>query len=318
MYFKESESNSSEKYLKTYNVFKVGDIAFEGNKSKHYAHGRFVENTIGDGIISHVFKVFRPIMKYDMQFWKYAINNEQIMGKILTRCTKSSTMMTDLVEKDFLRESFLVPSLDEQKKIGSYLNFFDNLITLHQRKPKVTKNIYIYIKIEKISVKENKIMPELESIMEQKFIEQLVYGDSQWTYREDLKTEEDLWRNFRYILEQNNKDRLSGKMLSDSEFDQVKNQLQFSSFYKAGEWLVGENGKVMVHVQRGTEKLHLLVMNHEHIAGGSSVYEVINQYCAFSGDDESNLGKRNRRFDVTLMINGLPMIHVELKRLYNI
>lgn len=313
MYFKESESNSSEKYLKTYNVFKVGDIAFEGNKSKHYAHGRFVENTIGDGIISHVFKVFRPIMKYDMQFWKYAINNEQIMGKILTRCTKSSTMMTDLVEKDFLRESFLVPSLDEQKKIGSYLNFFDNLITLHQRKPKVTKNIYIYIKIEKISVKENKIMPELESIMEQKFIEQLVYGDSQWTYREDLKTEEDLWRNFRYILEQNNKDRLSGKMLSDSEFDQVKNQLQFSSFYKAGEWLVGENGKVMVHVQRGTEKLHLLVMNHEHIAGGSSVYEVINQYCAFSGDDESNLGKRNRRFDVTLMINGLPMIHVELK-----
>lgn len=116
MYFKESESNSSEKYLKTYNVFKVGDIAFEGNKSKHYAHGRFVENTIGDGIISHVFKVFRPIMKYDMQFWKYAINNEQIMGKILTRCTKSSTMMTDLVEKDFLRESFLVPSLDEQKK----------------------------------------------------------------------------------------------------------------------------------------------------------------------------------------------------------
>ena len=34
--------------------------------------------------------------------------------------------------------------------------------------------------------------------------------------------------------------------LSDSEFEQVKNQLQFSSFYKAGEWLVGENGKVMV------------------------------------------------------------------------
>lgn len=144
-------------------------------------------------------------------------------------------------------------------------------------------------------------------------IEQLIYGDSQWTYREDLKTEEDLWANFRYILEQNNKDRLDGEGLSDSEFEQVKNQLQFSSFYKAGEWLVGENGKVMVHVQRDTEKLHLVVMNHEHIAGGSSVYEVINQYKALKSEDEDSTDVRDRRFDVTLMINGLPMIHIELK-----
>ncbi|MDD6628656.1 MAG: type I restriction endonuclease subunit R [Lachnospiraceae bacterium] len=156
-------------------------------------------------------------------------------------------------------------------------------------------------------------MPELESMIEQKLIEQLVYGDSQWTYREDLKTEDDLWANFKYILEQNNKDRLNGENLSDSEFEQVKNQLQFSSFYKAGEWLVGENGKVQVHVQRDTERLHLVVMNHEHIAGGSSVYEVINQYSALRTDENSNAPARERRFDVTLMINGLPMIHIELK-----
>lgn len=156
-------------------------------------------------------------------------------------------------------------------------------------------------------------MPELEAIIEQKLIDQLVYGDSQWTYRQDLKTEADLWKNFRYILEQNNKDRLNGKPLSDAEFAQVKNQLQFSSFYKAGEWLVGENGKVMVHVQRDTERLHLVVMNHEHIAGGSSVYEVINQYQALDTDGNSLASVRDRRFDITLMINGLPMIHIELK-----
>ena len=156
-------------------------------------------------------------------------------------------------------------------------------------------------------------MPELERVIEEKLIDQLVYGDSQWTYREDLKTEEDLWRNFKYILEQNNKDRLNGESLSDAEFEQVKNQLQFSFFYKAGEWLVGENGKVMVHVQRDTEKLHLVVMNHEHIAGGSSVYEVINQYSALKDEDDYYTVSRNRRFDVTLMINGLPMIHIELK-----
>lgn len=156
-------------------------------------------------------------------------------------------------------------------------------------------------------------MAELESVIEQKLIEKLIYGTSQWTYRPDLKTQAELWKNFRYILEQNNKDRLDGEHLSDAEFEQVKNQLQFSSFYKAGEWLVGENGKVMVHVQRDTKRLHLVVMNHEHIAGGSSVYEVINQYSALKTEDDGQANARDRRFDVTLMINGLPMIHIELK-----
>jgi type I restriction enzyme R subunit len=76
-------------------------------------------------------------------------------------------------------------------------------------------------------------MAELESMIENRLIEQLEFGDSQWTYRKDLKTEADLWANFKYILEQNNKDRLNGELLSDTEFEQVKNQLQFSSFYKA-------------------------------------------------------------------------------------
>ena len=156
-------------------------------------------------------------------------------------------------------------------------------------------------------------MPELESVIESRLIEQLAYGDSQWVYSPDLKNEQQLWNNIKYILEQNNKDRLNGEELSDSEFEQVKNQLQFSSFYKAGEWLVGENGKVMVHVQRDTKKLHLVVMNHEHIAGGSSVYEVINQYNTLKNEGEEKLSARDRRFDVTLMINGLPMIHIELK-----
>ena len=206
-----------------------------------------------------------------------------------------------------------IPStIEEQWEIGEFFSNLDHLITLHHHEEFCTENVLIYIEINiTIQIKED-IMAELESVIEQKLIDQLVYGDSQWTYRADLKTEEDLWNNFRYILEQNNKDRLNGEPLSDTEFEQVKNQLQFSSFYKAGEWLVGENGKVMVHVQRDTERLHLIVMNHEHIAGGSSVYEVINQYRALA-DEESQTKAQDRRFDVTLMINGLPMIHIELK-----
>ena len=142
MYFKEDSYITDESYLLTYNIFELGDIAFEGNKSKNYAHGRFVENTIGNGIVSHVFDVFKPIMKpYDLQFWKYAINNEQLMGGILLRSTKASTMMTNLVANDFLQETFLTPTYPEQKKIGAFFQQLDNLITLHQRELEKLKNI---------------------------------------------------------------------------------------------------------------------------------------------------------------------------------
>ena len=227
----------------------------------------------------------------------------------------ASNQAVPIVNKTTFGETEIkVPSeLAEQQKIGAYFRNLDHLITLHQYKLFCAKNVMKYITTDINTPKKEAIMAELESVIEQKLIEQLIYGDSQWTYREDLKTEADLWKNFRYILEQNNKERLNGEPLSDVEFEQVKNQLQFSSFYKAGEWLVGENGKVMVHVQRDTERLHLVVMNHEHIAGGSSVYEVINQYNALKMDEDSSVNARDRRFDVTLMINGLPMIHIELK-----
>ena len=154
-------------------------------------------------------------------------------------------------------------------------------------------------------------MAELESVIEKRLIDQLCSGESQWTYRPDLRTEDDLWNNFKYILEQNNKAKLDDVPLSESEFAKVKNDLSHASFYDAGKWMVGENGKVYVHVQRGNETLHLVVMNNEHVAGGSSVYEVINQYQAFK--DETDEHGRDRRFDVTLLINGIPMIHIELK-----
>ena len=45
--------------------------------------------------------------------------------------------MHDLVTNDFLKETFLVPSIEEQKQIGTFLNKLDNIITLHQRKLRV-------------------------------------------------------------------------------------------------------------------------------------------------------------------------------------
>lgn len=161
MYFKPDSYITDESYLLTYNIFELGDIAFEGNKSKNYAHGRFVENTIGNGIVSHVFDVFKPIMKYyDLQFWKYAINNERLMGGILLRSTKASTMMTNLVANDFLQETFLVPSYLEQQKIGVFFQELDRLITLHQHKYDKLTNMKKSM-LEKMFPKNGANVPEI-------------------------------------------------------------------------------------------------------------------------------------------------------------
>ena len=160
MYFKEEVKESSDEYMRTYNVMRLGDIAFEGNKSKNYSHGRFVENTIGDGIVSHVFDVFRPTTSYDLLFWKYLINNEGVMGRIMARCTNASTMMTNLVASDFLKEKILVPSLKEQKKIGAYFDSLDHLITLHQRKCEQTKKLKKYM-LQKMFPQNGAKVPEI-------------------------------------------------------------------------------------------------------------------------------------------------------------
>lgn len=134
MQFKPDVKVTTEEYLRTYYTFNLGDIAFEGHQSKEFKFGRFVENDIGNGIVSHIFAVFRPIVNYDLNFWKYLINNEGIMQGILSRSTKASTMMHDLVTNDFLKEEIIVPSIEEQIRIGECFKYIDNLLTLHQHK----------------------------------------------------------------------------------------------------------------------------------------------------------------------------------------
>lgn len=134
MYFNAIVNVTDEQYLRTYNVMRLGDIAFEGHSNKEFSHGRFVENYIGDGIVSHIFTVLRPRVPFDVNYWRYAINNEKLMRLSLIRSTKASTMMHDLVPSDFLREAIPTPTLAEQKEIGAFLVGLDHLITLHQRK----------------------------------------------------------------------------------------------------------------------------------------------------------------------------------------
>ena len=152
-----------------------------------------------------------------------------------------------------------------------------------------------------------------ELAFEKEVIEYLtqIGGVKQWEYKKDVKTTEQLWNNFKTILEQNNHARLDAP-LSTTEFNQVKKVIMnIESPYKAGQFLYGVNGVSEIEVDLDNGKhVFLTVFDQAQVGGGTTVYQVVNQIERPKVID----GKPNRRFDVTLLINGLPIIQIELKK----
>ena len=160
MTYKEVGNGAADSSLANYKRLRLGDVAFEGHTSKEFRYGRFVLNDAGDGIMSPRFSALRPISELPVQFWKYYIHYEPIMKRLLVNCTKAGTMMNELVVPEFLRESLLLPSTDEQVQIGKYFANLDHLITLHQRKLEKLKNIKKSM-LEKMFPKNGSDVPEI-------------------------------------------------------------------------------------------------------------------------------------------------------------
>lgn len=137
MHFKPEGNKADEKSLPKYKVMRTGDIAFEGHINKHFKHGRFVLNDIGDGIISPIFEVLQPVSELSKEvpgFWKYYINYEPVMGKILAKCANTGIMMNRLTIKDFYKQKIKVPCVEEQRKIAAALSAYDEMIAVKTAK----------------------------------------------------------------------------------------------------------------------------------------------------------------------------------------
>jgi type I site-specific deoxyribonuclease, hsdR family len=152
-----------------------------------------------------------------------------------------------------------------------------------------------------------------EAQLEQNLIDLLCARHGQWTFRPDLKTEEDLWNNLRNIIEIRNKSELNDNALTDSEFERIRSEILANTKtpFEAAKWLRGEKGKCSIVLERdnGLGRIELVIYSSNEKNGGFSSYEVVHQIAK----SKSNLEERNRRFDVTLLISGLPIIQIELK-----
>ena len=142
---------------------------------------------------------------------------------------------------------------------------------------------------------------------------QLKYGPIKtkiWKYEPNIKTTEDLWNNFRSILYTLNQDKLD-RPLSDIEFNQVKSVISnLKTPYEAGQFLYGLNGVSQVEVDLDDgQHVFLTVFDQKQIGAGNTQYQVVNQISR----EPKITGRPSRRFDTTMLINGLPIIQIEEK-----
>ncbi len=154
-----------------------------------------------------------------------------------------------------------------------------------------------------------------ETEVERRLIEVLGDGYNQWNYRPELKSEEDLWNNLRIKITQNNLSEIGEHPITDKEFDTIKTEtlLKTKTPFEAAKWLKGENGIARITIEREDTSLgpmSLMLYSNHDIGGGISTYEVVHQI----SKQRTHVDDRDRRFDVTLLINGLPIVQIELKQ----
>ena len=137
-----------------------------------------------------------------------------------------------------------------------------------------------------------------------------VYKSKLWKYEPTIKTTEALWENFRKILYQLNQNQLT-QPLSDTEFKQVQKVInELYTPYQAGQFLYGINGVSQVEVDLDDGRhVFLTVFDQKQIGAGNTVYQVVSQVKR----EPQSAGRPERRFDTTLLINGLPIIQIEEK-----
>lgn len=129
-------------------------------------------------------------------------------------------------------------------------------------------------------------------------------------------TEQDLIRNWADILYDNNRsiDRLGDNPLTDGEMQQIIEQIrELRTPLKLNGFINGKT--VSIKRDNPEDKIHygkevsLKIYDRQEIAAGQSRYQIVEQPI-FPGKSKM---LNDRRGDLMLLINGMPLIHIELK-----
>ena len=133
--------------------------------------------------------------------------------------------------------------------------------------------------------------------LEMQLIKQL---ETQGYIKVSIDDEDELKANFRKMLFEHNKEKLNNTPFTDKEFNRILIHLEGKSIYNSSKLF---RDKFVLEREDGTE-VYLEFFNSKNWTRNK--FQVTNQV--------TMINKYTNRYDVTILINGLPLVQVELKR----
>ena len=244
--------------------------------------------------------------KIDKTFLYSLLQTTAVMNNFMLSLT--GTTIKNLGLDAIKKTKISIPKLREQERIGLYFSQLDHLITLHQRK----KNMYLkgYFR-RKIMIGFDK-----EADFEQALITAL--QSNGWEKQViQHPTEKQLIQNWADILFENNRDidRLNVCPLVQEEMDELIEQIKrlrtplaLNSFINGKTVsITRKNPKDTLHYGK---EVSLKIYDRMEIAAGQSRYQIVQQPLF----PRHQKVLQDRRGDLMLLINGMPLFHIELKR----
>ena len=115
---------------KLYKRTEFGDFIYSSNNLETGSIGL---NKYGKACISPVYSVFHPTGIADSNFLGRRLVRKDFINSMVKWRQGVIYGQWRIHESDFLKIDIPVPSVEEQIQIGTFLDYLDNLITLHQR-----------------------------------------------------------------------------------------------------------------------------------------------------------------------------------------
>ena len=116
---------------KKYKRTEFGDFIYSSNNLETGSIGL---NKYGNACISPVYSIFKPTGKADLDFLGRRFLRKDFINEMVKWRQGVVYGQWKIHETDFLNIVVTVPTIEEQKRIGDFLDGLDSLITLHQHK----------------------------------------------------------------------------------------------------------------------------------------------------------------------------------------
>lgn len=302
-----------------YGVVETGDIVYTKSPLKSNPYGIIKTNKGKNGIVSTLYAVYKPKQSANPEFVQIYFEQDARMNNYMhPLVNKGAKNDMKVSAENALKGQIVFPDIKEQRTISEFFRNLDTLITLHQRK------LEKLVQIRKAFAERCFLQSRKEFVMaftkEADFEEAVVKLLIERGWKDGVLknyTEQQLIQNWANILFENNRgiDRLNDYPLTDGEMQQIMEQVMNAKTpMKLNKFINGKS--VLIKRDNPDDKLNfgkevsLKIYDRLEIAAGLSRYQIAEQPKFPTKSKILN----DRRGDLMLLINGMPVIHMELKK----